>query len=62
MATLVFWTCWALLLYVYVLYPLTVRVLAALFGKPVRRAAVLPTVTTIVTAYREGVQHVYVEQ
>jgi cellulose synthase/poly-beta-1,6-N-acetylglucosamine synthase-like glycosyltransferase len=53
MATVVFWTCCALLLYVYVLYPALVRVLAARFGIPVRRGADLPSVTIIVTAYNE---------
>jgi len=53
MSTLVFWTCLTLLFYVYVLYPLTVRVLAARLGVPVRRGAALPSVTIIVTAYNE---------
>ena len=53
MATVVFWTCCALLLYVYVLYPLLVRVLGACFGTPVRRGTDLPSVTIIVTAYNE---------
>src|SRR5215469_10755316 len=53
MATLVFWTCGALLLYIYVLYPLTVRALAARFGILVRRGDALPSVTIIVTAYNE---------
>ena len=52
-AKLAFWTCSALLFYVYVLYPLMVRVLGARFGVPVRRGAVLPSVTIIVTAYNE---------
>ena len=53
MATVVFWTCCALLLYVYVLYPVLVRALAAGFGTPVRRGTDLPSVTVIVTAYNE---------
>ena len=53
MATVVFWTCCALLLYVYVLYPVLVRALAARFGKPIRRGTDLPSVTVIVTAYNE---------
>jgi cellulose synthase/poly-beta-1,6-N-acetylglucosamine synthase-like glycosyltransferase len=53
MATVVFWTCCALLLYVYMLYPLIVQVLAARFGTPVRRGTALPSVTIIVTAYNE---------
>jgi cellulose synthase/poly-beta-1,6-N-acetylglucosamine synthase-like glycosyltransferase len=53
MATVVFWTCCALLLYVYLLYPALVRALAARFGTPVRRGTDLPGVTIIVTAYNE---------
>lgn len=53
MATVVFWTCCALLLYVYLLYPMLVRALAARFGRPVRRGTDLPSVTIIVTAYNE---------
>lgn len=53
MATVVFWTCCALLLYVYLLYPMLVRALAARFGRPVRRGTELPSVTIIVTAYNE---------
>src|SRR5580700_3823393 len=53
MATVVFWTCCALLLYVYLLYPALVRALAARFGRPVRRGTDLPSVTIIVTAYNE---------
>jgi cellulose synthase/poly-beta-1,6-N-acetylglucosamine synthase-like glycosyltransferase len=53
MATLVFWLCCSLLLYVYVLYPIAVRVLAAWVGTRVGRGSALPTVTIIVTAYNE---------
>jgi cellulose synthase/poly-beta-1,6-N-acetylglucosamine synthase-like glycosyltransferase len=53
MAIVVFWTCCALLLYVYLLYPVLVRALAAGFGRPVRRGTDLPSVTIIVTAYNE---------
>jgi|HubBroStandDraft_1064217.scaffolds.fasta_scaffold14057_3 cellulose synthase/poly-beta-1,6-N-acetylglucosamine synthase-like glycosyltransferase len=52
-ARLVFCACCSLLLYVYVLYPLAVRVLAAWVGARVRRGTTLPTVTIIVTAYNE---------
>jgi cellulose synthase/poly-beta-1,6-N-acetylglucosamine synthase-like glycosyltransferase len=52
MAT-VFWICSGLLAYVYVLYPILIRVLAAGFGAPVRRGPALPTVAIIVTAYNE---------
>jgi cellulose synthase/poly-beta-1,6-N-acetylglucosamine synthase-like glycosyltransferase len=53
MATFVFWACFSLLLYVYVVYPLAVGMLAAWAGTRVRRGTALPTVTVIVTAYNE---------
>lgn len=52
-ATIVFWTCSALLLYLYALYPPLVRLLAARFGVQIARGANLPTITVIVTAYNE---------
>src|SRR4029077_13359707 len=52
-ATAIFWICSVLLVYLYVLYPPLVRLLAARFGKPVARAAALPTVTVVVSAYNE---------
>jgi cellulose synthase/poly-beta-1,6-N-acetylglucosamine synthase-like glycosyltransferase len=53
MAAIIFWACCALLLYVYVLYPLIIRVLAARFGMPVRHDLILPSVTIVVAAYNE---------
>lgn len=53
MATLIFWACFGVLLYVYVLYPLAVKLLAAWVGTRVRRGTAIPTVTIIVTAYNE---------
>jgi cellulose synthase/poly-beta-1,6-N-acetylglucosamine synthase-like glycosyltransferase len=53
MATVVFWTCCALLLYVYALYPMLVRALAARFGTPIRHGTGLPGVTILITAYNE---------
>jgi cellulose synthase/poly-beta-1,6-N-acetylglucosamine synthase-like glycosyltransferase len=53
MATFVFWACCGLLLYVYVLYPIAIRLLAAWVGRHVRRGDVLLPVTIIVTAYNE---------
>ena len=53
LATVIFWSCSVLLLYLYVLYPLLVRLLATRFGLPVARGGALPTVTVIVTAYNE---------
>jgi len=52
-ATVIFWVCSILLVYLYVLYPPLVRLLAARFGKPVARGTDLPTVTVIVSAYNE---------
>lgn len=50
---ILFWTCCALLAYVYLLYPALVAALAARYGKPVRRGEVLPSVTVIVTVFNE---------
>ena len=49
----VFWTCCATLAYVYVFYPVIVRVLAAWLGVPVQPGVARPTVTIIVTVYNE---------
>ncbi|HLN49256.1 MAG TPA: hypothetical protein VK251_07070 [Steroidobacteraceae bacterium] len=48
-----FWACCNLLLYVYLLYPLSVRLLAVRVGRRGIRASALPTVTIVVTAYNE---------
>jgi cellulose synthase/poly-beta-1,6-N-acetylglucosamine synthase-like glycosyltransferase len=48
-----FWTCCGTLLYVYVLYPVLIRALAACFGKVAVCDNRQPTVTVIVTAYNE---------
>ena len=48
---ILFWTCCALLTYVYVLYPALVGAFAARYGKPVRRGDALPTVTI----HRDGI-------
>ena len=53
MATLLFWACCSLLLYVYVLYPLGIRLLAREVGRRANPARALPTVTVIVTAHNE---------
>jgi cellulose synthase/poly-beta-1,6-N-acetylglucosamine synthase-like glycosyltransferase len=53
LARVVFWACCSLLLYVYVLYPVAVGLLAAWVGVRPRRGTALPTVTIIVTAYNE---------
>jgi cellulose synthase/poly-beta-1,6-N-acetylglucosamine synthase-like glycosyltransferase len=51
----VFWLCCGILLYVYVLYPVLIRVLAACFGRAVVSDDRQPTVTIIVTAYNEEI-------
>jgi len=48
-----FWGCCSVLLYVYVLYPLSMRLLAMWVGRRAIRASALPTVTIVVTAYNE---------
>jgi cellulose synthase/poly-beta-1,6-N-acetylglucosamine synthase-like glycosyltransferase len=52
---LVFWMCCSILLYVYVVYPVLIRVLAACFGRAVVSDDRQPTVTIIVTAYNEEI-------
>lgn len=53
MLTILFWVCSALLVYVYVVYPALVSVLARRFGTPIKQGDALPTVTIVVTAYNE---------
>jgi len=48
-----FWVCCGILVYVYVLYPVLIRALAAGFGKALVRDDRQPTVTVVVTAYNE---------
>jgi len=53
-ATVIFWTFAGIVGYVYVLYPLIVRVLAAIFGRAVAgQRGYRPTVTVVITAYNE---------
>jgi cellulose synthase/poly-beta-1,6-N-acetylglucosamine synthase-like glycosyltransferase len=54
MGLIVFWICCVLLAYIYVLYPLSVGILAKRFGTPVAGDDVLRRVTIIVTAYNEA--------
>lgn len=53
MALVIFWSSVCLLGYVYVGYPIIVRLLAKIAGKPVRRAPQRPTVTVVICAYNE---------
>ncbi len=53
MVALTFWLCCLLLVYVYALYPVLVKALAARFGRAPASSSSLPTVTIIVTAYNE---------
>lgn len=53
MSAVAFWSASALLLYVYILYPLLARFLAGHLGKPVRLGDQLPSVTVVVSAYNE---------
>ena len=50
---IVFWTCAALLVYVYAGYPLIAQIYARLAGRSVRRGVNRPTVTIVVAAYNE---------
>src|ERR1044072_1080207 len=52
-AEILFWASAAALLYAYAGYPVLVWVVARLRPRPVRRAAVEPTVTVLITAYNE---------
>ena len=54
MTLTIFWVCCGLLVYIYVLYPLLVGVLARRFGIPVAHDDVLRKVTIIVSAYNEA--------
>ena len=54
MAAALFWVSVAVLGYIYVGYPLIVRALAKVLGRPVRRDGNLrPTITVIISAYNE---------
>src|ERR1700736_1690929 len=53
MATSLLWICCGLLVYVYILYPLLVKILAARFGVRVVRGRIFPRVTIVVTVYNE---------
>ena len=53
MAIVLFWICSGILAYVYVGYPLIVRIWASYAGRPVRRNHLRPTVTVIVSVYNE---------
>jgi cellulose synthase/poly-beta-1,6-N-acetylglucosamine synthase-like glycosyltransferase len=53
MAEILFWVCIGVLLYVYALYPLSLRALAGCFGRRAYGATEPPSVTIIITAYNE---------
>lgn len=53
MAFILFWVFAFVLGYVYVGYPLAVRMLAIVAGHPVKRDRVRPTVTVVIAAYNE---------
>lgn len=53
MGLVIFWVCVLLLGYVYVGYPIMVRVLANIAGRKVRRSHIRPTVTVVISAYNE---------
>lgn len=50
---IVFWTCVALLGYVYVGYPVLVYIASVFFPRPVKKGEIEPTVTVLITAFNE---------
>ncbi len=52
-ASVVFWLAAGTMIYVYAGYPLLIRALARLLGRPVAKSDLLPRVTVIVTAFNE---------
>ena len=54
MMSAVFWTMVAVIVYTYVGYSLTILLLAQLIRRPVHRAAIVPQVTYLITAYNEA--------
>jgi cellulose synthase/poly-beta-1,6-N-acetylglucosamine synthase-like glycosyltransferase len=51
--TAVFWTAVGLIAYVYAGYPLLVFLISRVWARPVKKAAITPTVTMIIAAYNE---------
>lgn len=49
----VFWVCACVIVYIYVGYPLIVRLLARVAGTAITRAQIRPTVTIVIAAYNE---------
>lgn len=50
---IILWVSIALLAYVYAGYPVLVFIVGAIFPKPVKRAAIEPSVTVLITAFNE---------
>jgi len=50
---LIFWTCVALLAYVYAGYPLVVHLMSLVSPRSVKRGVIEPTVTVLITAFNE---------
>jgi len=53
MAVVLFWVLAGILVYVYLGYPVAVRALAAIAGRPVRQGDIRPTITVVISAYNE---------
>jgi len=53
MAAVVFWTALGVVIYVYVVFPVVLFVLAKRVPRPVRKAPITPSVTMIIAAYNE---------
>jgi len=50
---IIFWTCAALLAYIYAGYPVVVYLVSVISPKPVKRGAMEPRVTVLITAFNE---------
>ncbi len=53
MAAVVFWTALGVVVYVYVVFPILLFLLAKMIPRPVRKAPITPSVTMIIAAYNE---------
>ena len=49
-----FWLCLGLIIYVYAGYPVLVCVLAAIFGREIRKAEFEPSITVVIAAFNEA--------
>lgn len=52
-----FWLCFFLIIYVYLLYPLIIAILSLLLNRNIKKASIFPFVTIVTSAYNEE-QHI----